>query len=112
MNYIILILQHTENEKAYYSHVRNLGRGAAGSVELVRRSTDNELFAMKVIPMHFMNETEKKNAENEVHLLKVLVGPTIIRYYESFVENDSINIIMEYAEGNKKIINLNRWIII
>ena len=54
---------------------------------------------MKVIPMHFMNEIEKKSAENEVHLLKVLVGPTIIRYFESFIENDSINIIMEYAEG-------------
>jgi serine/threonine protein kinase len=49
--------------------------------------------------MHFMNEIEKKNAENEVHLLRVLTGPTIIRYYESFTENDSINIIMEYAEG-------------
>jgi NIMA (never in mitosis gene a)-related kinase len=55
---------------------------------------------MKVIPMHFMNEHERKNAENEVHLLRVLVGPTIIRYYESFTEHDSINIIMEYAEGN------------
>ena len=46
-----------------------------------------------------MDPKEKKNAENEVHLLKVLIGPTIIRYYESFIENDSINIIMEYAEG-------------
>jgi NIMA (never in mitosis gene a)-related kinase 1/4/5 len=49
--------------------------------------------------MHFMNENERKNAENEVYLLRVLVGPTIIRYYESFTEHDSINIIMEYAEG-------------
>ena len=38
-------------------------------------------------------------AENEISLLKVLVGPTIIRYHESFVENDTINIVMEYAEG-------------
>lgn len=66
---------------------------------MVRRSTDNELFAMKVIPMHFLNEVERKNAENEVHLLRLLVGPTIIRYYESFIEGDSINIIMEHAEG-------------
>jgi NIMA (never in mitosis gene a)-related kinase len=92
--------KHTSNDKAYYNSVKNLGRGAAGSVELVRRSTDNGLFAMKVIPMHFMNDQEKRNAENEVHLLKVLVGPTIIRYYESFTESDCINIIMEYAEGS------------
>ncbi len=48
--------------------------------------------------MHFMSPQERKMAENEITLLKVLVGPTIIRYYESFIENDSINIVMEYAE--------------
>lgn len=52
-----------------------------------------------MIPMYYMNEYEKKNAENEVSLLKVLTAPTIIKYYESFVENDCLNIIMEYAEG-------------
>jgi len=34
-----------------------------------------------------------------VSLLKVLTAPTIIKYYESFVEGDCLNIIMEYAEG-------------
>lgn len=38
-------------------------------------------------------------AESEVTLLKVLVNPTIIRYYDSFVENDSICIVMEYAKS-------------
>jgi hypothetical protein len=41
--------------------------------------------------MKFMNETEKKMAESEVTLLKVLVAPTIIRYYDSYIENDTIN---------------------
>lgn len=81
-----------------YHKIRLLGRGAAGNVDLVKRSTDNELFALKVIPMHFMNKDEKKMAENEITLLKVLNGPTIVRYYESFIENDSIHIVMEYAE--------------
>jgi NIMA (never in mitosis gene a)-related kinase len=35
-----------------------------------------------------MDEFEKKNAENEVSLLRVLTAPTIIKYYESFTEND------------------------
>ena len=46
-----------------------------------------------------MNPEEKKAAENEIILLKLLNGPTIIRYYESFIENDAINIVMEFAEG-------------
>jgi NIMA (never in mitosis gene a)-related kinase len=58
------------------------------------------MITIKVIPMHFMKPEDKENAKNEIYLLKVLVGPTIINYYESFEENESINIIMEYAEGN------------
>jgi NIMA (never in mitosis gene a)-related kinase len=37
--------------------------------------------------------------KNEIILLKALVGPSIVRYYDSFVEDDSIHIVMEYAEG-------------
>lgn len=44
-----------------------------------------------------MSPLEKKSAESEVALLKVLVAPTIIRYYDSWCDNDSINILMEYA---------------
>jgi len=49
------------------------------------------MFAMKTISMKFMNDQEKKMAQSEVTLLKVLVAPSIIRYYESFVENESIH---------------------
>ena len=48
--------------------------------------------------MHFMTPEERKQAENEITLLKVLKGPTIVRYFESFIENETIHIIMEYAE--------------
>ena len=46
-----------------------------------------------------MSQQERKLAEQEVTLLKVLVAPAIIRYYDSFLENDSICIVMEYASG-------------
>lgn len=49
------------------------------------------MLAMKTISMRCMNEQEKKMAQQEVALLKVLVAPSIIRYYESFVENESIH---------------------
>ena len=46
-----------------------------------------------------MSPQERKAAENEVILLKVLSGPTIIRYYNSFTEKNNLYIVMEYAEG-------------
>jgi NIMA (never in mitosis gene a)-related kinase len=45
-----------------------------------------------------LSNQNQKIAENELALLKLLKGPTIIRYYDSFVENDIIHIVMEYAE--------------
>ncbi len=48
--------------------------------------------------MQFLTPEERKLAENEIALLKVLKGPTIIRYFDSFIENEAIHIVMEYAE--------------
>jgi serine/threonine protein kinase len=42
---------------------------------------------------------ERQAALNEVHVLDMLDHPNIIRYYDSFFERKSLNIVMEYAEG-------------
>ena len=65
----------------------------------MRSSADGKFYAMKAIDLKLMSQHERKLAENEVTLLKVLNGPTIIRYFESFTENDTIYIVMECAEG-------------
>lgn len=49
--------------------------------------------------LQFLTEKDRKNAENEVQFLRVLQGPTLIKSYDSFVENNCIYIVMEYAEG-------------
>ena len=82
-----------------YERIRSLGRGAAGTVELIRKKADGELFALKTIPLYSLNERERKLAESEVQFLRVLVGPTMIRFFEAFIEKDYIYIVMEYAEG-------------
>ena len=46
-----------------------------------------------------MTEKDKRSAECEVEFLRVITGPTIIKFYESFVEGAEIFIVMEYAEG-------------
>lgn len=49
--------------------------------------------------MQYLSEKEKKSAECEVEFLRVITGPTIIKFFESFIENQDIYIVMEYAEG-------------
>jgi len=83
-----------------YRRVRGLGRGAAGSVDLVEHIVSHQQFALKRIEFQFLTESEQLAAENEVILLRVLIGPTIIRYYDSFTEEGSLYIVMEFAEKN------------
>ena len=37
---------------------------------------------------------------NEVQVLSLLDHPNIIRYHDSFIDQDNVNIVMEYADGN------------
>lgn len=65
----------------------------------MKHKETGKLFALKTIPLSHLNEKERTSAECEVHFLKVLVGPTLIKSYQSYIEKDKIYIIMEYAEG-------------
>jgi NIMA (never in mitosis gene a)-related kinase len=82
-----------------YTVLKNLGSGSAGSVDLVRNQDTQNLYALKTIYLSKLNTKERESAESEIHFLKVLVGPSLIKSYQSFIEKDKILIFMEYAEG-------------
>ena len=67
-------------------------------VSLIRNIQTREEFALKTIDTRKLSEKDKSAAECEAEFLKVISGPTIIKFYKSFVENHNIFIIMEYAE--------------
>ena len=80
-----------------YEKIQHLGRGAYATVDLVNYKVTGELRALKRINLQFLNEKERRNAENEAILMKVLVAPTIIQFYEQIVEEHYLIIAMEYA---------------
>ena len=41
----------------------------------------------------------KKEAINEVTILSKLDHPNVVKYYDSFIEKNMLNIIMEYCEN-------------
>ena len=76
-----------------------LGKGAFGSVYLVKRNIDGQEYAMKRVKIIQLNEKEKENALNEIRILASLNHKNIIGYNEAFFDQISrtLNIVMEYA---------------
>ncbi|CAD8202206.1 unnamed protein product [Paramecium pentaurelia] len=77
-----------------YTRIKMIGKGNFGDVWLVE-DNKGQKFALKLIDLQF----ESVDPTNEVTLLKVLKHRNIIKYYNSFVQNDQLCILMEFAEN-------------
>uniref|UniRef100_A0A674N432 Serine/threonine-protein kinase Nek8 n=1 Tax=Takifugu rubripes TaxID=31033 RepID=A0A674N432_TAKRU len=82
-----------------YEKIKVVGRGAFGIVHLCRRRSDGAFVILKEIPVEQMSRDERLAAQNECQVLKLLNHPNIIEYYENFLEDKALMIVMEYAPG-------------
>ncbi|KFV87982.1 Serine/threonine-protein kinase Nek11, partial [Struthio camelus australis] len=85
-----------------YAIQRKLGNGSFGSVYLVfdkKAKQGEELKVLKEISVGNLKPNETVEANLEAQLLSKLDHPAIVKFYASFVEQDSFCIITEYCEG-------------
>ncbi|XP_022110977.1 serine/threonine-protein kinase Nek9-like [Acanthaster planci] len=82
-----------------YNHVRVLGKGAFGEAVLYSKTEDNSLVVWKEINLAQATEKTKRDAQNEIDILSLLNHANIITYYNHFVDESSLFIEMEYANG-------------
>ena len=80
---------------------KELGKGAFGSVTIVKRKEDQKIYAMKSVKIGRLSQKEKLNSFNEVRILASIDHKNIIGYKEAFFDDKSktLNIVMEYADG-------------
>lgn len=76
-----------------------LGRGSFGTVYKAESLLNNKECVIKKIDINALKQKDRKNAIKEVTILKKLKHPNIIKFYNSFEEENSLYIVMEYAEG-------------
>ena len=79
--------------------LQEIGRGSYGVVFKARCYIDNKIYCLKKINFKNLKQKKKKQAHKEVLLLRKLYHKNIIRYYTSFNDNNSLFIVMEYAEN-------------
>jgi len=63
-----------------------LGEGAYSTVYHVRRTADQQVYALKKVKMGKLSDKEKENALNEVRILASVDHPGICSYHEAFVD--------------------------
>ena len=78
--------------------VKALGKGSYGTVYTVKSRLDSNIYVMKKMELNHLKESQQRECYREVSILRKVSHPNIIKYYSSFLENESLCIIMEYAE--------------
>ena len=68
-------------------------------VYTVRRKQDGKYYVMKVVDTRKMNQHQKRESVLEATIMAKVQCQYVVKYYDSFVMRDSINIIMEYCEN-------------
>ena len=78
--------------------IKQLGKGSYGTVYTVQSRIDSNIYVMKKMELNHLKESQQRECYREVSILRKVSHPNIIKYYASFLENESLCIIMEYAE--------------
>lgn len=69
------------------------------TVFLCKQISDNKLVITKEIPVDQMSVEERQVSMNEAKVLAMLDHPNVIAYYDSFLEDKTMIIVMEYVQG-------------
>jgi NIMA (never in mitosis gene a)-related kinase len=83
--------------------LEKLGKGNCGVVHKARRLADNQMYVIKQIDTVALHPDELQQAVVEAQVLAALDNRYIIQYCDSFVDEDMLNIVMEWASAG----NLN-----
>ena len=82
-------------EKANYKILEKLGQGSFGSAFKVLNEENNKIYVIKKILL----KGDINKIKNEAKILSTLNSNYIVKYFDSFTDKDSFNIIMEYCDG-------------
>ncbi len=84
-----------------FTLIKKLGDGAYSSVYKVKRSDDEQLYALKKVKLMSLTDKEKENALNEVRILASIDHPNVIGFKEAFIDepSSSLCLVMEYADN-------------
>ena len=89
---------------ADYKIIKEIGKGGFGTVYLIEK--ENKKYALKKIPIYILDNGQKEKYTEEINILSTFNSEYIVKYYDSKINNDYIEILMEYGGAT----NLKKFI--
>nr|XP_012312652.1 serine/threonine-protein kinase Nek1 isoform X4 [Aotus nancymaae] len=90
-----------------YVRLQKIGEGSFGKAILVKSTEDGRQYVIKEINISGMSSKEREESRREVAVLANMKHPNIVQYRESFEENGSLYIVMDYCEGGDLFKRIN-----
>ena len=81
-----------------YEIIKQLGKGGFGSVYKVINKNDNKIYAIKRISIKGLSQKELDFIKNEANIISDIDNENIVKYHESFYDDDYLNIVMDFCE--------------
>ena len=82
-----------------YEIVKELGKGGNGRVIKVLNKSDNKFYAIKEIDIKEDMKDKITDYEKEANYLSKFNCKNIVKYYDSYRDNNKFYILMEFCEG-------------
>ncbi|KAK0349817.1 Serine/threonine-protein kinase sik1, partial [Friedmanniomyces endolithicus] len=82
-----------------YEVLRLLGRGASAEVYLIRHRETKEEYACKIVKKTNSSMNDARTMKTETTIMKKLQDKHLLRMHELYETEDTIWMILDYAEG-------------
>lgn len=91
---------HEMSKLSDFKLLKKLGSGSFGSVHCVERLETGRLYAMKQVDISDLSDQEQAQAAREAQILARMDSEYVVQYFDSFVDDEALCIVMELCDGD------------
>ena len=86
--------------------INRIGSGSFGTVYKVKSKQDDDIYVVKNIRISELSKREQLEAINEVDLMAKMDSPYVVKYLDSFLDKNCLQIVMEYCNKGEALLLL------